>query len=206
MTGLGVRAELAAPGNAVVAGSLAVIDERGAPRDLKALASGAPTVLLPIFTGCGGTCPTTTEALKKALREHPTRLRVIILSFDPADTSEDLRNFRSVHGLSESWILARGAEPAATRAFLDRFGFQVMTSGKGFNHPDEAVVLSSGGAWAGSFLGGAFPPRELDRAYEWALSADAPTFAQRLSRPQTWIPLILAGLIACVGGVFALGK
>lgn len=205
-TGLGVRAELVAPGNAVVAGSLAVIGERGEPRDFKALASGAPTILLPIYTGCGGTCPMTTEALKRALREHPTGLRVILLSFDPTDTAEDLRSFRSVHGLSESWSLVRGADAVATRAFLDRFGFQVMTDGRGFNHPDEAIVLSPEGAWAGSFFGGAFQARDLDRAYGWALSADAPTFAQWLRRPRNWVPLIIAGFAVSVGVVFALGK
>jgi cytochrome oxidase Cu insertion factor (SCO1/SenC/PrrC family) len=205
-TGLGVRAQLVAPGSAVVAGSLAVIDERGAPRDFKALASGVPTVLLPIFTGCGGTCPTTTEALKRALREHPAGLRVILLSFDPTDTAEDLRSFRSVHGLPAGWSLVRGADAAATRAFLDRFGFQIMTDGRGFNHPDEALVLSPGGAWAGSFFGGVFSSRDLDRAYEWALSADAPTFTQRLRRPRSWILLIAAGFAASIGVVFSLEK
>jgi cytochrome oxidase Cu insertion factor (SCO1/SenC/PrrC family) len=200
-----VRAELAPPAKADVAvQDLAVVDENGAPHGLLALADGGPALLLPIFTGCAGTCPITTEALKAALTGRQASFRVVVLSFDPADTARDLKAFRSRHDLPASWRLVRGAAAAATRAFLDQFYFRVMTAQGGFAHPDETFVLSPKGVWAGTFSGAPFSPDELDRSRVWALAADVPTLANRLLRPGVWITAIFAALVFCLPALFAL--
>ncbi|MFI5349273.1 MAG: SCO family protein [Elusimicrobiota bacterium] len=200
-----VRAELVRPARAGVAvQDLAVIDEDGAPSGLRALAGGGPALLLPIFTSCAGTCPLTAEALKAAFSGRPASFRVVVLTFDPADTARDLKAFRATHGLPAAWRLARGADAAATRAFLDQFDFRVMTAPGGFDHPNETFVLSPKGVWAGTFSGSSFSQDELERAGSWALAADSPDFASRLLRRGNWIMPAFAALVLCLAAVFVL--
>jgi cytochrome oxidase Cu insertion factor (SCO1/SenC/PrrC family) len=203
----GARAELVAPARAGVSvEDLAVVDEGGAPGGLRALAGGGPALLLPIFTGCAGTCPLTAEALKAAFSSRPSLFRVVVLSFDPADTARDLKAFRARHELPPSWRLVRGPDAAATRAFLDQLDFRVMTTPGGFDHPDEVFVFSPKGVWAGTFAGAPFSQEELERARGWALKADAPALASRLLGPGNWITPAFAVLVLCLAAAFALPR
>lgn len=171
------HAELYSPGRAIAVRDLEVIGEDGAPARLRA--GEGPSLLLPVFTRCFGTCPITTEALKDARPD----VQVVVLSFDPADTPKDLKNYRAVHRLPASWRVVRGSDAAATRAYLDQFGFRVMTSPEGFIHPDVTLALSPQGAWAGTFRGPAFAEKDLSRARAWALATDSPSLARRLLGP-----------------------
>jgi len=192
---LSARAELYSPGRAgIVIRDLAVIGEDGAPGRL--LSGEGPSLLLPVFTRCFGTCPVTTQALKAALANTLDAPRVVVLSFDPADTAKDLQEYRAIHKLPSTWRLARGADAAATRAYLDQFGFRVMTAPEGFIHPDATLMLSPKGLWAGTFRGADFSGKDLARARARALAADAPTFASRLGAGG-WITA--AGVLLVLG-------
>jgi hypothetical protein len=168
------------------------------PRTLPpALAGDAPTLLLPIFTRCGGTCPVSAVYLKEALSDEPARFRVVVLSFDPDDTDADLRDFRKRLGLPAQWVVTKLA-PAETRAFLDGLDFHVMKTDGVFDHPNQTFVFSPRGVWAATFNGSRFPQDELDAALRRARAADDPSLLARarlwLLRPEAWLLLAAAGL------------
>jgi cytochrome oxidase Cu insertion factor (SCO1/SenC/PrrC family) len=190
-----VLAELLPPAQpGLVPRSLAVLDERDRQQDLGA--GGEPTLLLPIFTRCAGTCPLTAVALKHAMPGASADFRVVLLSFDPRDTAADLRHFRTRFDLPSEWLLVRSVDPAATRELFDDLDFPVMSSGEGFNHADQTFVLSPKGLWAATLSG---PPSrdELISAHGRALAADDRTASRRLGawliRPEAWIVLACGG-------------
>lgn len=206
LAGLGsaARAELLPPAKADFAvQDLSVIREDGTAASLSALTSGRPALLLPVYTSCAGSCPITTEGLRNGLSSRPDAFRVVLLSFDPKDGPDDLKAFRARHALPPSWAIVRGADAAATRAFLDQFGFRLMTQPGGFDHPDETFVLSPKGVWAATFAGPAFAAGELDEARERAVSSDAPSGLDRARRPGFWITGVFAALVFSAAALFA---
>src|SRR5579859_6899177 len=185
---------------------LAVLDEQERPRTVPE--PGVPTLVLPIFTRCGGTCPLTALALAQA-GEVP-ELRVVLLSFDSEDTAEDLRDFRGRLQLPSGWVLARAPDPAALRGFLDELEFHFMKTDAGFAHPNQAFVLSPRGVWAATFEGAPASQRELRAALGRALDADAPGALRRLRqwllRPEALIALSCLGLAAALAAALHLGR
>ena len=177
---------------------LIVSGEQDARHDLRSIAAGAPTLLLPIFTRCTGTCPMTAALLKRALEKAQAPFRVIVFSFDEEDTARDLREFRERFALPPAWLVVRSGDAAATRAFLDGLDFHFMKSGGGFDHPNETFAFSPKGAWAATFTGVAFPAAELETAWRRAKAADDPSAIRRagawLIRPEAWILLACTGL------------
>jgi cytochrome oxidase Cu insertion factor (SCO1/SenC/PrrC family) len=176
-----------------------VVDEQGAARDLRALAAGAPTLLLPIFSRCTGSCPVTAVFLRDALAGGPVPFRVIVFSFDARDQPRDLREFRRKFNLPREWMVVRSADAAAARSLLDALEFNLMTSGVGFDHPNETFVFSPGGRWAATLAGATFTVADLRTARGRALAADDPAPADRLGAwlilPEAWILLACAGLL-----------
>jgi cytochrome oxidase Cu insertion factor (SCO1/SenC/PrrC family) len=190
-----ILAELLPPAQpGLVPRSLAVLDEQDRHQNFATV--GEATLLVPIFTRCGGSCPLTAVALKQAMRGASVDFRVVLLSFDPRDSGADLRNFRERLGLPLEWLLVRSVDAAASRQLLDSLDFQVMNTGPGFNHPDQTFVFSPKGLWAATLSG---PPstEELKSAHRRALAADDRTAGQRLDawliRPEAWIVLACAG-------------
>jgi cytochrome oxidase Cu insertion factor (SCO1/SenC/PrrC family) len=191
-----VLAELLPPASPGLAPrNLAVLDDQDQRQDL--LVAGAPTLLVPIFTRCAGSCPLTAVALKEATAEAPTRSRVLLLSFDTEDTAADLRDFRERLDLPSKWLLVRSIDGAATRELLDDLDFHFMKTDRGFDHPNQTFVFSPNGIWAATFSGNPSSKGELDSALRRALAADDPSAVRRLRdwliRPEAWIAL------ACVG-------
>ena len=153
-----VLAELLPPGQTgLVPRSLAVVDEQDRHQNVGA--AGEPTLLLPIFTRCGGSCPLTAVALKQAMAGGSADFRVVLLSFDPRDTAADLRGFRQRLDLPPGWLVVRSVDAAATRELFDELDFRVMNSGDAFNHPDETFVFSPKGLWAATLSG---PPSKVE--------------------------------------------
>jgi len=201
-------AELLPPAQpGLVPRSLAVLDEQDRRQNLGA--TGKPTLLLPIFTGCAGTCPLTAVALKQAMRGAPMDFRVVLLSFDPKDTAADLRHFRTRLDLPSEWLLVRSIDAAASRELFDELDFRVMSSGEGFNHADQTFVLSPKGLWAATLSG---PPSrdELISAHLRALAADDRGPSRRLGawliRPESWIVLACGGFGVSLGALLLLGR
>ncbi len=179
---------------------LIVADEQDARLELRVLAAGAPALLLPVFTRCSGTCPLTALLLKKALGEANAPFRVIVLSFDPEDAANDLRDFRERFTLPPGWRLVRSDDAAAIRRLLDGLDFHFMKTSGGFDHPNQTFVFSAKGEWAAT-LQGTDPSRsELETAFARALAAGDPAPLSRLRawliRPATWILCASAGLLA----------
>jgi hypothetical protein len=172
------------------------LDERDVQR---ALGGTSPTLLLPVFTRCSGTCPLTASLLKQALGRARAPFRVVVFSFDPEDTGRDLRDFRERFALPASWTLVRAAEAGPARQLFDALDFHFMKSGGGFDHPNLTFVFSPRGSWAGTLSGSTFSARELEAAFGRATAADDPAALDRLSawliRPATWILLACAGLL-----------
>jgi len=176
---------------------LAVLDEQDGHDDLGALATGAPTLLLPVFTRCTGTCPMTAVFLKDALAKARVPFRVMVFSFDADDTAQELREFRERFALPRDWRVVRSVDAAGTRAFLDELDFHFMKTSTGFDHPNATFVFSPRGAWAASLTGATFAAADLAAAWGRALSADDPSpfrkVAVWLIRPAAWV------LLACIG-------
>ena len=180
----------------------AVLDEQDRHEDLGALAAGAPTLLLPVFTRCTGTCPMTTVFLKDALAKARVPFRVVIFSFDADDTAQELREFRERFALPGGWRVVRSDDAARTRAFLDQLDFHFMKTSTGFDHPNATFVFSPLGAWAASLTGATFAAADLDAAWRRASSADDRSPFRRLAvwiiRPSAWV------LLACIGVTISL--
>jgi len=201
-------AELLPPARpGLVPRSLAILDEHDRHQSLGT--AGGPTLLLPIFTRCAGSCPLTAVALKQAMPGASTDFRVVLLSFDPKDVAADLRRFRERLDLPSEWLVVRSIDAVATRELFDDLDFPVMKSGSGFNHPDQTFVFSPQRHWAATLSG---PPskEELSSAYRRALAADDRTASRRLStwliRPEAWIVLGCAGFGVSLAAVLLLAR
>jgi len=203
-----VLAELLPPAQAgVVPRSLAVLDEQDRHQNFET--TGGPTLLVPIFTRCAGSCPLTAVALKQAMAGGSAEFRVVLLSFDPKDNAADLRHFRKRLDLPSEWLVVRSIDAAASRELFDDLGFRVMNSGGGFNHPDETFVFSPKGLWAATLSG---PPskEELSSAHRRALAADDRAVSRRLEawlvRPEAWVMLACAGFGLALAAVLLLAR
>jgi len=178
--------------------ALAVLDEQDASRELRVIGAGAPRLLLPVFTRCTGTCPMTAVFLKQALAKADAPFRVVVFSFDPADTAADLRDFRQRFALPEEWAVVRSGDPGATKSFLDGFEFRFMRAGEGFDHPNETFVLSPAGSWTATLTGTSFDDKDLRAAWARAAAADQgrvlSSLLAWLVRPEAWILFACAGL------------
>ena len=187
-----------------------VSNEEDQRQDLRSLAAGAPTLLLPIFTRCSGTCPLTALVLKEALGKARAPFRVVVFSFDAEDGARDLKDFRERFGLPAEWLLVRSGDGAATRSFLDELDFHFAKASGGFDHPNQTFVFSPAGTWAATFAGTAFPKDEFESAWRRALAADDPSAAQRLGtwllRPEAWILLACAGMGLSVVAIALLAR
>ena len=203
-----VLAELLPPGRpGLVPRSPAVLDEQDRHQSLGP--GPEPTLLLPIFTRCAGTCPVTAATLKQAIPGASADFRVVLLSFDPHDTAADLRSFRKRLGLPSAWLVVRSVDARATRELFDDLQFPVMNSEGGSNHPDQTFVFSPKGVWAATLSG---PPskEELRSAHRRALADDDRTASRRLGawliRPEAWIWLACAGFGLSLGAVLLLAR
>ena len=152
------------------------------------LITGAPTLLLPVFTRCSGSCPVSVMNLRE---KAPLKFRVVVLSFDPDDTPADLAEFRERMELPADWTVTQ-LPPAQTRELLDGLGFHFMKSERGFDHPNQTFVFSARGAWAGTLNGSEFDG--LDAAWAKALRADK-SWLSWIDDPAAWISLAAAGVL-----------
>jgi len=187
---------------------LAVVDEKNQVEELRL--AGGPTLLVPIFTRCMGTCPLVAASLNEAAAQLPDRFRVVLLSFDTADVAEDLLEFRHRLGLPSDWLVLRGVDGKATREFFDGLDFHFMKTATGFEHPNQTFVFSPKGVWAATFSGTPSSKGELESAHRWAVATDDLTASNRLlewlSRPEAWIALAFAGFVVSLGAILLVAR
>lgn len=133
-----------------------VVDEAGNRIALNSLLAGigtGPALILPVYTRCTISCPIQSQKLKQGLAELSLRpLRVILVSFDPQETSESLAQFRKVQALPSNWKLVRASEIAATKYF-EFFHYPILTGSGKFVHPDRIFVLDAALRWQASIEG-----------------------------------------------------
>ena len=158
------------------------------------LVTGSPTLLVPVFTKCSGSCPVTVMKLRE---KAPLQFRVVVLSFDADDTPADLAEFRERMELPADWKVTQ-LPPLQTRELLDALDFHFMKSERGFDHPAQTFVFSPRGRWAGTIDGTDFA--DLDREYAVALRADKPWLAW-IDQPSAWVVAAFAGLTLSLAGV-----
>ncbi len=107
--------------------------------------AGYPVVLLPMYTRCPSACLLTVAQLKKAMSNstaEPTQFRVLLFSFDPAETSESLARYRQRESIPLNWLIG-AADQSNIDALLESIGFQSAKAGTEFMHPNLLVFLDS---------------------------------------------------------------
>jgi cytochrome oxidase Cu insertion factor (SCO1/SenC/PrrC family) len=113
-----------------------------------------PYVVAPIFTRCQGVCTVVAKRLKSAWgeageiarRREPgeTAAQIVLVSFDPEDTPEDMARFRETFDLPASWRLATVGREEGLR-FFSALGFEWRTlARRQFDHSGKVFVITGG--------------------------------------------------------------
>lgn len=146
-------------------------DENGDSLTLSTL-TGKPLLLNPIFTRCEHVCPSITSTLRTALEHMGTPgqdFNVVTVSFDPADTPEDLRSYREKTELPAGWRLAI-AEPDQLRTLLETIDFRYQPApGGGFAHPNVVAVANGDMEITGYVHGMVIDEMEVRQALDRAM-------------------------------------
>ncbi len=128
-----------------------VILESGKEIDLYTLISKKPTILLPSYYTCEGSCPIRIDNLNKLIkREKSLRNRdfnVLVLSFDERDTLQTLKKFKKAHGpFTAQWIFGLIPKEEVDK-LLGSVGFRFFYSerDKTFVHPNVYIFLAPDG-------------------------------------------------------------
>jgi len=131
---------------------------------LKVEASG-PIIVLPIFTRCKGACPALAQGLRSAateLREKFQQVSVVIYSFDPSDSSADLKSFRDTQRLPLNWWLVR-SDSDNSKKFFDSLRYSYRDEEGDFIHPNQFFIFSSDLIWKATVVGTDFTPQDLEQ-------------------------------------------
>lgn len=120
-----------------------VIDDTGRIRSTEAW-SGVPTILVPMYARCPLACPRIISSMERAVAQaetQPQSFRVVLFSFDPNDTVEDLRRLRERHRVPLSWTIAT-AKPADIRLLMDSVDYPYAETNGLYAHRNVAIALT----------------------------------------------------------------
>lgn len=161
-----------------------------------------PILLMPIFTRCRAVCSLMAERLQTAWAvtdPEGLRAKVLLVSFDPQDTLEDLRRFRTLHRVPAAWKLAALEREEGLRFFAS-LGFRWMSlERRQFDHDGKLFILTHAGE-VSAILGPEQLTTERLRA-EVDAAIHGPSLARRLGTH--WIGffgvgMVLLGLVVSV--------
>lgn len=127
---------------------------------------GAPTILVPIYTRCHGSCPVMAQSLKKAIitSDEPSgNYHVVLFSFDPRDGKADLKSFREHEHLPFQWTLAR-ASASDTEKVMNAIDFHYTYADGEFLHPNRVTILDSRLRVAKSLSGDSYSASQISHA------------------------------------------
>jgi cytochrome oxidase Cu insertion factor (SCO1/SenC/PrrC family) len=144
-------------------------DDAGRVRRLSEFA-GFPVVLLPIYTRCRTACIANVDQLKKAVGDSsadPRQFRVLLFSFDSAETPLTLAKYRMRENIPLGWSVG-AASQANIDALLESIGFQVGKAGTEFAHANLLVFLDSNLRIAKWIYGTDYSSRDVDLALKVA--------------------------------------
>jgi cytochrome oxidase Cu insertion factor (SCO1/SenC/PrrC family) len=153
-------------------------------------------VLLPIYTRCSASCPLQTQKLKRALSGLGSApVRVLVFSFDPAETVATIAEYRKRENIPANWRVIR-ADQSAVRGFFDFFHYSVFNEKGEMIHPDQIFLLDPSLRWQFTMAGLNWSPQELDEALEETRSPGIVMWAR--THPDT---LAWTGLFSIAFGV-----
>jgi protein SCO1 len=145
------------------------IDDAGQVRRLSEFA-GFPVILLPIYTRCRTACITNVDQLKKALADssaNPRQFRVLLFSFDSAETSSTLARYRARENIPLAWSIGTASQTEID-TLLESIGFQYGKAGIEFSHPNVLVFLDSNLRITKWIYGTDYSGRDVDLALKAA--------------------------------------
>ena len=171
-------------------------DDAGHVRRLSEFA-GFPVILLPIYTRCRTACMANVDQLKKALADSsadPRQFRVLLFSFDSAETPSTLAKYRTRENIPLGWSVGTASQTDID-ALLESIGFQYGKAGKEFSHPNLLIFLNSNLRIAKWIYGTDYSGRDVDLALKIA-SGESDWVGQH----SEWLYalLLFAGSLLCV--------
>ena len=175
-------------------------DDAGHVRRLSEFA-GFPVVLLPIYTRCRTACIANVDQLKNAIADSsadPTQFRVLLFSFDSAETSLTLAKYRTRENIPLAWSVGTASQ-ADIDALLESIGFQYGKAGTEFSHPNLLIFLDSNLRIAKWIYGTDYSGRDIDLALKIA-SGESDWIGQH----SEWLYalLLFVGSLLCVALVY----
>ena len=150
---LPVAASTDLPGNSVYQYRPLLTDHQGRPFEFAA-GRGGPVLVSMFYSSCDSVCPMIFETIHQTLKAlapaDQGRVRVLMISFDPARDSVDvLKQTAEAHRCDARWTLARTDEASARKiAALLGVQYRRLASGE-FNHSSTIELLDSEGRIAG---------------------------------------------------------
>jgi protein SCO1/2 len=137
------------------------------------LADGRSVTIVDfIYTRCETVClslGTTFQQMQSALAQDAApRVRLASISFDPRDSTADLRAYAARLGAGAAWQFLRAADVPQTAALLSAFQVTVVPNGRDFEHNAALLVVD--------------PQGRLVRVFDVAEQQMALDYARRLAR------------------------
>jgi cytochrome oxidase Cu insertion factor (SCO1/SenC/PrrC family) len=171
-------------------------DDAGQVRQLSEF-SGFPVILLPVYTRCRTACIANVDQLKKALADSsadPRQFRVLLFSFDSAETPSTLATYRTRENIPLSWSVATASQ-GNIDALLESIGFQYGKAGREFSHPNLLIFLDSNLRIAKWIYGTDYSGRDVDGALKVASGG-----TDWVGQHSEWLyaVLLFAGTLLCV--------
>jgi cytochrome oxidase Cu insertion factor (SCO1/SenC/PrrC family) len=171
-------------------------DDAGQIRQLSEFA-GFPVILLPIYTRCRTACIANVNQLKKALSDSsadPRQFRVLLFSFDNAETPSTLAAYRTRENIPLSWSVGTASQ-ANIDALLESIGFQYGKAGTEFSHANLLIFLDSNLRIAKWIYGTDYSGRDVDLALKIAAGE-----SDWVGQHSEWLyaVLLFAGSLLCV--------
>ena len=175
-------------------------DEAGHVRRLSEFA-GFPVVLLPIYTRCRTACIANVDQLKKTLADSsadPRQFRVLLFSFDSAETPSTLRRYRTRENIPLAWSVGT-ASRSDIDALLESIGFQYGKARTEFSHPNLLIFLDSNLRIAKWIYGTDYLGRDVDLALQIAAGE-----SDWVGQHSEWLyaVLLFVGSLLCVALVY----
>jgi protein SCO1/2 len=171
-------------------------DDAGRIRRLSEF-GGFPVVLLPIYTRCRTACIANVDQLKRALADSsadPRRFRVLLFSFDNAETPSTLARYRTRESIPLAWSVGTASQTDID-ALLESIGFQYGKAGTEFAHPNLLVFLDSNLRIAKWIYGTDYSGRDVDLALKIA-AGESDWIGQHSQL--LYALLLFAGSLLCV--------
>lgn len=129
-----------------------IITSDGRTTSLSQIWQDKPLILTLIFSRCSGICFPLVSSLKYCVEKiddgKNSDFYVVVLSFDPADSPEDMAMLKEAHNLSsrKNWIFGVFADSTQIKKFSREIGFWykwVDSTGQ-YDHPGMVVGIRQG--------------------------------------------------------------